>query len=406
MKTLVESRKQLKRNHILDLIRRSPEPLSRFNIKKMTGYSMTTVSNTITELLQEGLLTEDTCSDTGRMGRKPIFLHLNSSGGYFIGIEFNIQAIHYVILDFKCTPIFSGQATITEPISTSILLDLVFQYTEECLKYLGLRRKRVLGIGVGLPGYIDAAAGIALNYPHLPDWKNIPIVQIMEERFQLPCYIGNNVGVMGLVFKWISEYHESCDFLLVSIRTGVRCIPVINQQPYFGKISSTGEIGHLKVSAANRICDCGQIGCLNTEIADLSIREKIEDGFKANRFPIIRKISDGRRPTVRMLVRAAQAGDTDAIGLIKESGFYLGRAIAQAGNLFAPQKIILSGQLVQAGNLLFDALQTQINSECLPAISNHMEIMPSPFGDDIGALGAAALVLENEFNPIASNTTL
>ena len=106
------------------------------------------------------------------------------------------------------------------------------------------------------------------------------------------------------------------------------------------------------------------------------------------------------------LVRAAQAGDTDAIGLIKESGFYLGRAIAQAGNLFAPQKIILSGQLVQAGNLLFDALQTQINSECLPAISNHMEIMPSPFGDDIGALGAAALVLENEFNPIASNTTL
>ena len=153
----------------------------------------------ITELLQEGLLTEDTCSDTGRMGRKPIFLHLNSSGGYFIGIEFNIQAIHYVILDFKCTPIFSGQATITEPISTSILLDLVFQYTEECLKYLGLRRERVLGIGVGLPGYIDAAAGIALNYPHLPDWKNIPIVQIMEERFQLPCYIGNNVGVMGLV---------------------------------------------------------------------------------------------------------------------------------------------------------------------------------------------------------------
>lgn len=73
MKTLVESRKQLKRNHILDLIRRSPEPLSRFNIKKMTGYSMTTVSNTITELLQEQLLIEDTCSDTSRMGRKPYF---------------------------------------------------------------------------------------------------------------------------------------------------------------------------------------------------------------------------------------------------------------------------------------------------------------------------------------------
>jgi xylose repressor len=406
LKTLVESRKQLKRNHILDLIRRSPEPLSRFNIKKMTGYSMTTVSNTITELLQEQLLTEDTCSDASRMGRKPIFLHLNGSGGYFIGIEFNIQAIHYVILDFKCTPIFSGQATITEPISTSILLDLVFQYTEECLRYLGDRRERVLGIGIGLPGYIDTAAGIALSYPHMADWENIPIVSIMEKRFHLPCYIGNNVGVMGLVFKWISEYHQCCDFLLVSIRTGVRCIPLINQQPYFGKISSTGEIGHLKVSTSNRVCDCGQVGCLNTEVTDLSIRDKIEEGFKKNQFPLVRKIADGRRPTVQMLVRAAKKGDSDAINLIKESGYYLGRAIAQAGNLFAPQKIILSGQLIEAGSLLFDSLQEQVNKECLPAICTHMEIIPSPFGGEIGALGAAALVLENEFNPIASNTTL
>lgn len=403
MKTLVESRKQLKRNHILDLIRRSPEPLSRFNIKKMTGYSMTTVSNTITELLQEQFLIEDTCSDTSRMGRKPIFLHLNGAGGYFIGIEFNIQAIHYVIMDFKCTPLFSGQATITEPISTSFMLELVFQYTEECLRYLDNRRERVLGIGIGLPGYIDTASGVALNYPHMADWENIPIVSIMEERFQLPCYIGNNVGVMGLVFKWISEYQESCDFLLVSIRTGVRCIPFINQQPYFGKISSTGEIGHLKVSSSNRVCDCGQVGCLNTEITDLSIRDKIEEGFKKNRFPIVQKIADGRRPTVNMLVRAAKKGDADAISLIEESGYYLGRAIAQAGNLFAPQKIILSGQLIGAGPLLFNPLQEQVNKECLPAICSHMEIIPSPFGGEIGAFGAAALVLENEFNPIASN---
>ena len=104
-----------------------------------------------------------------------------------------------------------------------------------------------------------------------------------------------------------------------------------------------------------------------------------------------------------MLVRAAKKGDADAISLIEESGYYLGRAIAQAGNLFAPQKIILSGQLIGAGPLLFNPLQEQVNKECLPAICSHMEIIPSPFGGEIGAFGAAALVLENEFNPIASN---
>jgi len=404
MQTHVEYRKMLKRNHILDLIRHSTEPISRSDVKKTTGYSMTTVSNVISDLVREGLLWEDACTDEARMGRKPVFLHINGDGGYFIGIEFNIEALHYVVLDFSCRLVYSGGVQLPENVSTPALLELIFAKTRECLDQLA--GKRVLGIGLGLPGYIDSAAGVALRYPYLADWVNVPVMRLMKEKFGLPCYIGNNVGVMGLVFKWINEYHEDNDFLLVSIRSGVRCIPVLGQQPYFGRISSSGEIGHLRVRQGGRVCDCGHRGCLNTEVTDQSLAAIMEEGFGQGQYAAVQKLSGGGRPTVAQLVRSALAGDAESAALVRRAGTYMGPAVAAAGNLYAPQKVIVSGQLTLAGPLFFEPLRAQAKEECLPAVMEHMEIISSPFGDTIGALGAAALPLENAFNPLVTNRDL
>lgn len=404
MYTWVESRKLLKRNQILSLIRHSPKPLSRSEVKRLTGYSMTTVSNCVTALLEEGLLREDACQDTGRLGRKPIFLHLNGEGGYFVGLEFNVERIHCAVLDFAGRTLYTNGADLPEGVSREGLLERIFGKTEECLDLLGPRRDRVLGIGLGLPGYIDAKSGMALSCPYLPEWTDVPIVRIMEERFRYSCCIGNNVSAMGLVFKWLPDYHEDNDFLLISIRSGVRCIPVLNQQPYSGRFSSSGEIGHLKVSAGTRVCDCGHTGCLNTEVTDISIRAILEEGMAQGQYEAVKRLAGGGPPSSALLVQAAVAGDEEAADLVRRTGSHVGRAVAVAANLFAPQKIILSGQLVKAGPLFFTPLRRQVEEECLPAVLRHVEITSSPFSDDIGALGAAALTLERDFNPISHLT--
>ena len=278
--------------------------------------------------------------------------------------------------------------------------------SEECLDFLGERRSRVLGIGLGLPGYLDAAAGVALSCPHLPDWVNVPIVELMEDRFGYYCCIGNNVSVMGLVFKWLPEYHEEDDFLLISIRSGVRCIPVLNQQPYSGRFSTTGEIGHLKVSSGPRLCDCGRPGCLNTEVSDISIRSILEEGIHAGHYAAVKRLAGDARPSSGILVQAAIEGDAESDALVRHTGVCIGKAVAAAANLFAPQKIILSGQLVKAGPIFFNPLNRTVEEHCLPAVLENMKISPSPFGDNIGALGAAVLPLERKFNPISTPNTL
>ena len=104
-------------------------------------------------------------------------------------------------------------------------------------------KEKIIGIGLGVPGYSDKTKGIALSYTYFEGWKNIPVRQIIEEEFQIPCYMGNNVDVMIYAYKWL-VFHGSCDdMLFISVRTGARVMPVINNQAVSSRYGFPGELG-------------------------------------------------------------------------------------------------------------------------------------------------------------------
>ena len=110
MDSILENRKNYQRNKMLSVIRLH-ENISRNDVKKITAYSMTTVLSTIDELIQEGLVYEESCNDS-RVGRKPVWLRINPEGGYFLGVEFNRNAIHCVALDFTGKLIYDAERNI------------------------------------------------------------------------------------------------------------------------------------------------------------------------------------------------------------------------------------------------------------------------------------------------------
>lgn len=402
MKNLVEQRKEQKRNQILNLIRHSRTPLSRFDVKKSTQYSMTTVINTITDLINQKLLLEDTCVENNRMGRKPIFLHLNPDGGYFIGIEFNIRHMYCVILDFAGNVIYNTSCPTLNNSTTSHFVQQLKKQIQECIDFLGSRKSRLMGIGLGLPGYIDMDNGIALHYTYIKDWINIPIVQMIEHEFSIPCYIGNNVSSMCLAFKWINQYRQDNDFVFVSVRTGVRSILFINGEPYLGKNCCSGELGHVKLNGGSKMCDCGQAGCLNTEVSVLALENKIKDGIKNGSYQTIFRMAENNLSniTVDLLTQAALEQDTEAIGLIHETAGYLGQSLASIVNLIAPPDIIITGPLCKAGDLFLLPLLETMNSLSVPENLSNVRTSLSPYGDNIGAIGAASLILEEKYNTV------
>lgn len=397
--SILESRKYYQRNKMLSIIR-SQRDVSRFDIKKGTSYSMTTVLNTIEDMLNEGLIFEEQCEEI-RIGRKPTWLRINPDGGYFIGVEFNSRAMHCVILDFTGEQIYSRESGISEKFSCAgEVIDMIKDNIRQAQNFLGKKRERIIGIGLGVPGYSDKKNGIAISYGHIKGWDKIPLRDIIKQEFGLPCYMENNVNSMIYAYKTL-VYNGKCeDMLFVSVRTGARVIPVINNMPVSSGEGFPGELGHVKVSRGSRMCSCGGYGCLNTEVSDDAVVSKIRDGIRVRHFKNIAQMVQGNLDeiTIETFVDSVLNGDEESIELMKQIGGFLGETISMLVNIFAPRKIVLYGELIRIGEPFLNVLRKCVKENSIFENNIKLQIEASEFGRDLGAIGAAAMVMQEEFN--------
>lgn len=397
--SIMESRKYYQRNKMLSVIR-FQEDVSRYDVKKVTSYSMTTVLNTIDEMLSEGLIYEEKC-DEARVGRKPVWLRINPEGGYFIGLEFNGRAMHSVILDFAGNAIYRKESTITEKHNNADeVLKLLKDNIRQAMDTLQDKRERILGIGIGVPGYSDKKEGVAISYTHLRGWDNIPLKKIVEDEFGLPCYMENNVSGMIYAYKWL-VYNGKCeDMLFVSVRTGARVMPIINNTPVSSAYGFPGELGHIKVGNGSRICSCGKYGCLNTEVSDFAIVSKIKDGIRVRRFPEIVEMVNGDLEAITIVnfVDSVLLRHVDSLDLMKQVADFLGNTFSMLVNIFAPRKIVLYGELARIGEPFLEILRECVRENSIAENYKGLQILASEFGRDLGAVGAAALVMQEEFD--------
>ncbi|MDC7289647.1 ROK family protein [Blautia schinkii] len=396
--SILENRKNNQRNKMLSVIR-SNEDISRNDVKKITGYSMTTVLSTVDEMIQDGLVYEESCSDA-RVGRRPVWLRINPDGGYFIGVGFNRNSIYCVVLDFTGKLLYDkGQDIDNEHKDADKAIALIKQMIYEALDFLGEKRARVVGIGLGVPGYSDVNEGIAISYSHLRGWSNIPIQKLMQDEFQIPCYMDNNVNVMIFAYKWLVYDGECEDMLFVSVRTGARVIPIVNNQPVSGSHGFSGELGHVKIKGGSRLCSCGRFGCLNSEISDVAIVNKIIDGIRVGRFKEISDMvgGDTEKITMSVFVDSVRMGHGDSMVLLKQISGFLGDTLSMLVNIFAPRKIVLFGELAELGDVLLENVRKRVRRDTIKENAEGLEIVVSEFGRNLGAMGAAALVMQKAF---------
>lgn len=397
--SIMESRKYYQRNKMLSIIRYQKD-VSRYDVKKATSYSMTTVLSTIDEMINEGLIYEEECAEA-RVGRKPVWLRINPDGGYFIGLEFNGRIMHCVVLDFSGNVIYTKESTICEEQNyADVVLAMLKGNIHRALKTLHDKKGTVVGIGIGVPGYSDKKRGIGISYSHIRGWDKIPLKKIIEDEFGLPCYMENNVSGMIYAYKCL-VYNGKCeDMLFISVRTGARVMPIINNMPVSSVNGFPGELGHVKVSGGSRICSCGRYGCLNTEVSDYAIVSKIKDGIGVGRFKEIIEMVQGdlHDITIVTFVDSVLSEHPDSINLMKQVAGFLGETISMLVNIFAPRKIVFYGELARIGEPFLEILRKCVKDNSLKENYKGLQILDSEFGRDLGAIGAAALVMQEEFD--------
>jgi predicted NBD/HSP70 family sugar kinase len=393
-------RKNNTRNRILSLIRERGK-ISKTQLKYETRYSMATILSTIDELLAAGLIYYTEKGKTPS-GRKPTYISLNPEGGYFVGITFNATDMSGAILNYSGEMLnYFSEPFDNSRLSVEYVMDCLAKNLLKMMKILQDKKDLVIGIGVGSPGYLDENTGISIFYPHIPEWQNVDVLGFIKPLLpDIPIYIEHNTNGMALAYKWLRpEYRRMC-YIIISIRSGIRMSCVFDNVLYKGKNYTAGEIGHIKVNGSRRYCPCGKSGCLESEVSEIAIRERILEGLKANRYTRIWEKAHKNTENIGIdsFVQGVLAEDPDCIDLLDEICGFLGESITHLLNILNPDRVILSTKLNQIGLPFLDRLRKIVNESAIFVALQDFTLESTDFGDSLAAVGAACIVMDHELS--------
>lgn len=398
MISMGEWRKINTRNTLLNIIR-SEGKASKFQLQKTTRYSMTTILTAIDELLADKYIVSDG-KGMSHGGRRPEYFILNPEGGFFIGVEFNLLSISGAVINIKGEKTASLTRELKHEImSQALLTKEIVELLNELYLPLVNTGKRVLGIGVGSPGLIDFNNSAEPVYTDFNLLQELPVKLAIERNFSLPVYIDHNINTIALAIKTLDAEHQDDDFVLFSIRKSVHISCFINGQLIRGRNNSAGEIGHIPVPGNRRTCSCGRYGCIDTLASDEGIMNILREGVKGNRY---QKLFDmvGRDPariTISSFADSVVAGHKDSLLLFDEICDYLAFGLTGVVNILNPTKVIFFGELTRASDLLLKALQERLDRMAYQTNARNLQLICSEYDASIGAIGAAALALNNRF---------
>ncbi len=261
----------------------------------------------------------------------------------------------------------------------------------------------ILGVGLGSPGFIDKDGTVLGGAENLPGWKGTQIYAPIMERFGLKATAANDVTVAALAELKYGAGKGVSNIVCFALGTGIGGGIAINGKLYKGTHGMAGELGHIVVETNGIQCNCGQKGCVEryasaTGIVHLAKEFASREGTEAT--PFVKAFREHPSAvTSKMVYDYVAKKDPVALMVHETVCDMLGRAVGIALNALSPDRIILGGGVMMAGQVIIDGVSKYAAKYSWPAIFERCSIVAAQMGEDAGVMGAAAMVFE-EFGEI------
>lgn len=376
----------MNRSLILNVIKTNG-PVARAEVARKTGLSPATVTAIVADLIADELIFEKETGDSSG-GRPPIMLSINPSGGFVVGLKLTEEMIIGALTDLEARVLTKRIEPLKSRDAGEVVKNLV-DMARTLLENAHLPQEKLLGVGIGLAGIIDAQHNVLRRSPYF-GWRNLPLGDLMQTQLQVPVYVDNDVNTLTQAEKWFGSGQGIDDFLVITVGRGIGLGIVINGQLYRGARGGAGEFGHTVIQPGGRTCDCGKCGCIETIVSDPGIMRTAVEKMQTGELPPVQSVDD--------LVQVAQDGNQTAVQILAEAGSLLGHAIANLVNLLNPEKIILGGEGVRLGPLFFEPMQAAIRESSYAPLYADLTLQVGTWGDEAWAWGAASQVLHVLFD--------
>lgn len=355
-------------------------PVSRRDTARLTGLSAASVTKLVKPMISHGYLIEQD-REAGVPGRPQIPLQVDPQRHYAVGVKLMDGVAVGVMADLHAEVQSSVRLKFADN-SPAAVVDAVANLTETLQQSTPAVGDRLLGIGIGLGGHIDGAAGKVVHAPFL-GWRNVPFQAMLAERLGVDVVLENDVNTLALAEQWFGAGAAVSTFAVVTVGVGVGSALVIDGNLWRGVSGAAGELGHMIVDPDGPACHCGKRGCLEAVVGDDALVERVSS-------------RSGRRyNSVSQVISAAHAGDQAARDVFAEAGVGMGQALAALVSLLNPPLVILSGEGLAASDLFLGSLRQELETDAFSTTASDCTLLVRPLPDETWARGAAATMLRS-----------
>lgn len=369
---------------------RVAELISRIDIAKATGLSQASVTGITADLISEGLIQEKK-SGLHEGGRPPMLLSISPDGAYAIGINLTIEKIDVAIINFQAEiKAFHSHKLNSLYYTVEDIVDKMARCVRECMWEANFSKDMISGIGIGIPGLVDSESGKIRFLPNY-GWENVNLRNLFQSQINLPAYIENSSNNLAIAEQWFGIGKGMNNFIVVTLENGVGAGCVINGQLSRGYTGIAGEFGHMTMKPDGPRCRCGKKGCVEAYAGNNSI---IRDAKKL----AMKGLWNRENPetiTYNDIIEALHNKESVLVDLFNKAGDILGIGIAHLITLLNPEKIIVTGKGVQAGDELFNPMFQSVNTFVSKKFVNYgARILIKEWSDKDWVKGAGTLVLK------------
>lgn len=374
-------------------------PIARVDLARETGLNPSTVSHIVDELITGGLARETGYRTSPRSGRRPVFLEIDPTARYAVGVDLARNAITAGLVDLSGRLVDRHVEDAEVPWRGESALAAARRMVERLLAPLPTEKRRaVVGVGIGAPGPVSTSTGRYLAPQDFAAWQDFDLTGQLERQVELPTYIDNNANTSALGELWFGAGQGIDNFVLLNLGTGIGTGLVLGGDLYRGNHDLAGELGHVTVDLDGPLCICGNYGCLETYASVPRVLAAYATGRSS------RRTTDSEEPTVESMLTALRDGDPLARQVITNVGRHLAAGLVNVIYTLDPELILIGRQLATAGEDLLGPMRAEVRRRIFPALRDAIRIEPVAL-PDAPVVGAATLALRGLFEAPLSGRT-
>jgi glucokinase len=263
------------------------------------------------------------------------------------------------------------------------VVEALASIVREGTEYEGMK---VVGIGIGSPGLIDATRTIVRLSPNFPDWDNVQLAERVRVQAgtELPVVLENDANV--LVYsesRWGAAVGMK-HIVVLTLGTGVGGGVMVEGKLLRGFNGGAAELGHIPIDINGPECGTGVKGSFESYCSITGVMREANEVYSPDSPP----------PSPGELAKAADKGDKRALEVWRRIGHYLGAGVAAYINIFNPEAVLIGGGISGAGNHLLNSARKTARARCFAPNWNDCTFDRAKLEHKAGMLGAAAMAFD------------